>query len=75
MKIVIYLLGFACIAYCTYFNLYTRQAANCTKKYVPVLPAKISGSYSSRRFSTVHYFHTSGRVPLAFLDSRYTGCY
>jgi hypothetical protein len=31
MKIVIYLLGFACIAYCTYFNLYTRQAANSLK--------------------------------------------
>jgi uncharacterized membrane protein HdeD (DUF308 family) len=31
MKVVIYLLGITCIAYCTYFNLYTRQAANALK--------------------------------------------
>jgi hypothetical protein len=50
MKIVIYLLGFACIAYCTYFNLYTRQAANSLKnmfqtyqlKYLAAIPAVVS---------------------------------
>ena len=50
MKIVIYLLGFACIAYCTYINLYTRQAANALKnmfqsyqlKYLAAIPAVVS---------------------------------
>jgi len=32
MKVVIYLLGLSCIVYCTYFNLYTRQAADSLKK-------------------------------------------
>lgn len=50
MKAVIYLLGFACIAYCTYFNLYTRQAVNALKnmfqsyqlKYLAALPAAVA---------------------------------
>lgn len=50
MKVVIYLLGFACIAYCTYFNLYTRQAVNALKnmfqsyqlKYLAALPAVVA---------------------------------
>lgn len=50
MKVVIYLLGFACIAYCTYFNLYTRQAANALKrlfqsyqlKYLAAIPAVVA---------------------------------
>ena len=47
MKAVIYLLGIGLIAYCTYFNLYTRQAAISLKelfqtyklKYLAVIPA------------------------------------
>jgi hypothetical protein len=50
MKVVIYLLGFAFIAYCTYLNLYTRQAVNALKnmfqtyqlKYLAVIPAVIA---------------------------------
>lgn len=50
MKIIVYLLGFACIAYCTYFNLYTRQAANALKnmfhsyqlKYLAGMPAVVA---------------------------------
>ena len=50
MKVVIYLLGFACIAYCTYFNLYTRQAVNALKnmfqsyqlKYLAAIPAVLA---------------------------------
>jgi len=50
MKVVIYLLGFACIAYCTYFNLYTRQAVNALKnmfqsyqlKYLAAIPAVVA---------------------------------
>jgi len=50
MKVVIYLLGFACIAYFTYFNLYTRQAAHALKnmfqsyqlKYLAAIPAVVS---------------------------------
>ena len=47
MKLIIYLLGFACIAYCTYLNLHTRHAANALKsmfqsyqlKYLAAIPA------------------------------------
>ena len=50
MKIVIYLLGFACIAYCTYFNLYTRHAADALKRlyqtyqlrYLAMIPAVVA---------------------------------
>ena len=50
MRVVIYLLGFACIAYCTYFNLYTRQAVNALKrmfqsyqlKYLAAIPAVVA---------------------------------
>lgn len=50
MKVVIYLLGFTCIAYCTYFNLYTRQAVNALKsmfqtyqlKYLAAIPAMVA---------------------------------
>jgi hypothetical protein len=47
MKAVIYLLGLGLIAYCTYFNLYTRQAASSLErlfqtyqlKYLAAIPA------------------------------------
>ena len=47
MKIVIYLLGFGIIVYCTYFNLYTRQAVDGLKsmfqsyqlQYLAAIPA------------------------------------
>lgn len=47
MKVIVYLLGFGLIAYCTYFNLYTRQAvkalkgmfANYQLKYLSAIPA------------------------------------
>ena len=47
MKIVIYLLGFGIIVYCTYFNLYTRQAVDGLKsmfqsyqlRYLAAIPA------------------------------------
>ena len=50
MKVIIYLLGITCIAYCTYFNLYTRQAANALKnmfqsyqlKYLAAIPAVVA---------------------------------
>ena len=50
MKGIIYLLGFTCIAYCTYFNLYTRQAVNALKsmfqtyqlKYWAAIPAVVA---------------------------------
>lgn len=50
MKVVIYLLGFTCIAYCSYFNLYTRQAADALKsmfqsyqlKYLAGIPAVVA---------------------------------
>ena len=50
MEVVIYLLGFACIAYCTYFNLYTRHAINALKsmfqtyqlKYLAAIPAVVA---------------------------------
>jgi hypothetical protein len=50
MNVVIYLLGFACIAYCTYFNLYTPQATNALKrmfqtyqlKYLAAIPAVVA---------------------------------
>lgn len=50
MKVVIYLLGFTCIAYCTYFNLYTRQAVNALKsmfqayqlRFLAAIPAVIA---------------------------------
>ena len=50
MKVVIYLLGLSCIAYCTYFNLYTRQAADSLKKmfqsyqlrYLAAMPAVVA---------------------------------
>jgi hypothetical protein len=50
MKVVIYLLGFTCIAYCAYFNLYTRQAVKALKsmfqnyqlKYLAAIPAIVA---------------------------------
>lgn len=50
MEVVIYLLGFTCIAYCTYFNLYTRQAVKALKsmsqnyqlKYLAAIPAIVA---------------------------------
>jgi hypothetical protein len=50
MKVIIYLLGFTCIAYCTYFNLYSRQAVNALKKmfqtyhlkYLAAIPAVVA---------------------------------
>ena len=47
MKVIIYLLGLGLIGYCTYFNLYTRQAADGLKrmfqtyqlKYLAAIPA------------------------------------
>lgn len=50
MKVVIYLLGLSCIAYCTYFNLYTRQAADALKRmfqsyqlqYLAAIPAAVA---------------------------------
>jgi hypothetical protein len=50
MKVVIYLIGFTCILYCTYFNLHTRQAVNALKsmfktyqlKYLAVIPAVVA---------------------------------
>jgi len=50
MKVVIYLLGFTCIGYCAYFNLYTRQAVNALKnmfqayqlKYLAAIPAVVA---------------------------------
>ena len=50
MQIIVYLLGFGLIAYCTYFNLYTRQAVNALKgmfqnyplKYLSVIPAVVA---------------------------------
>lgn len=50
MKFVIYLLGIICIAYCTYLNLYTRQAVDSIKnlyqtyqlKILAVLPAVVA---------------------------------
>lgn len=50
MKVIIYLLGFACIAYSTYFNLYTRQAVSALKnmfnayhlRYLAAIPAVIA---------------------------------
>jgi hypothetical protein len=50
MDVIIYLLGFASIAYCTYFNLYTSQAVNTLKtmyqtyhlKYLAAIPAVLA---------------------------------
>jgi len=50
MKIIVYLLGFGLIAYCTYFNLYTRHAVNALKgmfqnyqlKYLSAVPAVVA---------------------------------
>ena len=50
MKVVIYLLGFGCIAFCTYLNLYTQQAASALKKlfntyqlkYLAIIPALVA---------------------------------
>ena len=50
MKVVIYLLGLSCIAYSTYVNLYTRQAAEALKnmvqsyrlQYLAVIPAVVA---------------------------------
>jgi len=50
MKIIVYLLGFSCIAYCTYFNLYTQHAAkslesmfqNYPLKYLAAIPAVVA---------------------------------
>jgi hypothetical protein len=50
MKVIIYLLGFACIAYCTYFNLYTSQAVRTLKgmfqnyhlRYLAAIPAVVA---------------------------------
>ena len=50
MKVIVYLLGFTCIAYCTYFNLYTRHAVNALKstfqtyrlKYLAAIPAVVA---------------------------------
>jgi hypothetical protein len=50
MKVVIYLLGISCIVYCTYFNLYTRKAANALKSmfqsyqltYLAAVPALVA---------------------------------
>jgi hypothetical protein len=47
MKVVIYLLGIGLIGYCTYFNLYTRQAVDSLKsmfksyplQYLAAIPA------------------------------------
>ena len=47
MKAIVYFLGFGLIAYCTYFNLYTRHAADSLKrmfqnyqlKYLSIIPA------------------------------------
>ena len=74
MEVVIYLLGFACIAYCTYFNLYTRHAINALKsmfqtyqlKYLAAIPAVVA---------VLFFFSSSGQMPLAFLDNRDTSCY
>ena len=50
MKIVVYLLGIGLIAYCTYFNLYTRHAVNALKgvfqnyqlRYLAAIPAVVA---------------------------------
>jgi len=50
MKVIVYLLGFGLIAYCTYFNLYTHQAVNSLKglfqnyqlKYLSAFPAVVA---------------------------------
>lgn len=50
MKVIVYLLGFGLIAYCTYFNLYTRHAVNSLKgmfqnyrlKYLSAIPAAVA---------------------------------
>jgi ABC-type multidrug transport system fused ATPase/permease subunit len=40
MEILVYLLGFGIIAYCTYFNLYTRQAVDAMKSLFKNYPLK-----------------------------------
>jgi len=50
MRVVIYLLGLTCIAYCSYVNLYTTQAVNSLKnifrtyqlKMVAAIPALVA---------------------------------
>lgn len=50
MKVIIYLLGLSCIGYCSYFNLYTRHAADSLRKmfqsyqlrYLAAIPAVIA---------------------------------
>ncbi|CAD7840563.1 MAG: hypothetical protein [Olavius algarvensis Delta 4 endosymbiont] len=50
MEVVVYLLGCGMIAYCSYLNLYTRQAVNALKslfqnyqlKYLSIIPAIVA---------------------------------